>query len=196
MTFLTTTKEEIRKLFLEKRRKLDPHEVTIHSRKILEHLFESPIFYQAKHIMTYMSNQNEVQTDDLVSKAINLQKVVSVPVCNPKDTTLFPSQITGLSMIEKGYFGLREPKKEMIRPVDPKKIDLVIVPGVAFDPKGNRIGHGKGYYDRFLETLNPLVPKIGLAFQSQIVREHWHVSQWDIPMDGIMTEEGWVYKNF
>ncbi|MFT9487301.1 MAG: 5-formyltetrahydrofolate cyclo-ligase [Tepidibacillus sp.] len=193
---MSTTKEEIRKLFLEKRKAQDPHEVIIQSRKILEHLFEAPIFYHAKHIMTYMSYPNEVQTDDLVSKAINLQKKVSVPVCIPKEITLIPSQITNLSMIEKGYFGLREPKKEMIHLVNPKEIDLVIVPGVTFDHKGNRIGHGKGYYDRFLQTINHSIPKIGLAFQWQIVREPWQISQWDIPMDGILTEEGWIYKNF
>ena len=190
------TKEAIRKELLEKRSTLSDTDVHKMSTRIHEYLFESTIFYQAKQIMTYLSYPKEVQTDNLVSKALNLQKKVSIPVCVKEERDLIPSLIPDLTLVEQGYFGLREPKKEWIDPVAVDQLDLIIVPGVAFNLQGNRIGHGKGYYDRFLAKVPNHVPKIALAYQFQVLRKSWNVDSWDVPVDGILTEEGWLIKNF
>lgn len=178
------------------RKKMNDKIVMKDSLKIVEYLFNSPLFIHAKHIMTYIGLPNEVQTVHLVTKATLLQKHVSVPVCNPETINLFPSQITDLNILEKGYFGLLEPKKEFRIPIDVNQLDLIIVPGVVFDYQGNRIGHGKGYYDRFLKDIPSSTPKIAFAFQYQVVKDKWPVDSWDIPMDGLITEKGWIYKNF
>jgi len=193
---LSSKKEELRQAGLEIRKKMQESDIHKHSSKILEYLFESTIFYKSKNIMTYVSYPKEVQTDDLISKALNIGKNIVVPVCDLTNTNLIPSSISSLSLLEEGYYGLREPKKDAIKPINPESLDLIIVPGVVFDHKGNRIGHGKGYYDRFLENIPSSIPKIALAFKSQVKRESWDIGPYDIPMDGIITEEGWIYKNF
>ena len=67
---------------------------------------------------------------------------------------------------------------------------------MVFDREGNRIGHGAGYYDRFLKRIPSSIPKIALAFHYQIIKEQWTIDSWDVPMDGIITENGWIFKNF
>ncbi|TCS84568.1 5-formyltetrahydrofolate cyclo-ligase [Tepidibacillus fermentans] len=190
------TKEVIRKELLARRSSLPDHLVHTLSTRILEYLFESTMFYQANHIMSYLSYPKEVQTDNLVSKALNLQKQVSIPVCVKEERDLIPSRIQDLTIVEQGYFGLREPKKEWIDPVEVDQLNLIIVPGIAFNMQGNRIGHGMGYYDHFLRKIPKHIPKIALAYQFQIIRGNWNIDPWDIPVDGILTEEGWVVKNF
>ena len=72
--------------------------------------------------------------------------------------------------VEKGSFGILEPKEVSFKKVSPQEIDLVILPGIAFDLKGGRIGYGKGYYDRFLRKLPKRIPLIGLAYDFQVVK--------------------------
>ena len=83
-------------------------------------------------------------------------------------------------------YGILEPKKDKIKNISSDKIDLIIVPGVAFDLKGNRMGHGKGYYDRFLNLVKST--SIGLAFEFQII-ENIPVESHDKPIDMIITEK-------
>lgn len=190
------TKEDLRKRMLEKRKTINIEKEAKLSSRIIENLLESTIYYQARHIMTYLSYPREVRTDELVLKSLNLKKEISVPICIRETKNLFPSQINALTEVENGFFGLREPKKEYITSIDIEKLDLIIVPGLVFDRQGNRIGHGAGYYDRFFERVPSSIPKVALAFQYQIVKEEWRVDAWDTPMNGIITEDGWLFKNF
>lgn len=190
---MISQKEQLRREMLEKRKSFHSAEVESRSLQILEHLYRSSVFNKATHIMTYMSYPQEVQTDRLVLKALELKKHVSVPVCIRKDVTLFPSEIASLDMLETGYFGLREPKKEFLHPVSAEEIDLIIVPGVVFDRSGNRIGHGMGYYDRFFQSIPLSIPKIALAFDYQVINQVLQPDPWDIPLDGLITEKGWTF---
>ncbi len=85
-----------------------------------------------------------------------------------------------------GSYGILEPRTEKIRKTRVEDIDLIIVPGVAFDKKGNRIGHGKGYYDRLLDKTN--ATKIGLAFEFQLLKEI-PTDKHDLPIDILITEK-------
>ena len=190
------TKEDLRKRILDKRKTMNMKEETKLSSKIIENLLESTAYYHARHLMTYLGYPHEVRTDELVLKSLNLKKEVSVPICIRETKDLFPSQINSLTEVEKSFFGLREPKKEYIQPIQIEKLDLIIVPGLVFDRQGNRIGHGAGYYDRFFERVPLSIPKVALAFQYQIVKDQWRVDAWDTPMNGIITEDGWLFKNF
>lgn len=186
-------KQELRKQILEKRKNLDSVLVEENSKIISNYLINSDIFSQSKVIMTYLNYPKEVQTDYIFQAAIKQNKTVTIPVCVKESTDLIPSKITDLNQIEIGYYGLREPKKEFFNPVDPRLIELVIVPGVVFDLKGNRIGHGKGYYDTFFKKINPSAITIGLAYQFQIIEDSWNADSWDVPLDGLVTENGFIY---
>lgn len=186
-------KQELREKILTKRKNLDSSLVEKQSLLISDYLINSNLFHNSKVIMTYLNYPKEVKTDYIFRTAIKQNKTVTIPVCETKAVDLIPSKITDINQVETGYYGLREPKQEYFYPVDPKLIDLIIVPGVAFDLKGNRIGHGKGYYDNFFKKINPSAIKIGLAFQFQIIEDSWNIESWDIPMDGIITENGFIY---
>lgn len=186
-------KQELREKILAKRRNLDSALVEENSRLISDYIISSEIFRQSKVIMTYLNYPKEVQTDYIFETAIKQNKTVTIPVCEKESIDLIPSKITDINQVEVGYYGLREPKKEFFYPIDSKLIDLVIVPGVAFDLKGNRIGHGKGYYDNLFKKINPSAIKIGLAFQFQIIDDSWETDKWDVPLDGLITENGFSY---
>lgn len=90
--------------------------------------------------------------------------------------------------LESGVYGIFEPKAEYIRETDSKLVDLVLIPGVAFDERGFRVGYGAGYYDRFLEKVREDTSKIALAFELQMV-EYAHEDSHDVPIDIVLTED-------
>jgi 5-formyltetrahydrofolate cyclo-ligase len=136
------------------------------SQSIKERLFGDSVFKRAKRVMFYISFDGEVDTEEMIKGAQNLGKIVSVPVCR-RDSTLRPCMLEKGSVLKDGLYGIPEPvMKKFIRLKD---LDLVITPGVAFDKKGNRLGRGRGYYDRFLKRLSPRTAAIGLAFDFQIL---------------------------
>jgi len=136
------------------------------NRLIGSKLFRSKIFRKAKTVMFYIAFDGEVDTQEMINKAQKLGKRVVVPVCR-KDRTMRPCILHEGAKLKKGLYGIGEPTDKEYVSLD--TIDLVIVPAVAFDKKGNRLGRGKGYYDRFLKELPQGKISIGLAFDFQIL---------------------------
>lgn len=141
-------------------------------------LFRSKIFRKAKTVMFYIAFDGEVDTQEMISKAQKLGKRVVVPVCR-KDRTMRPCILHEGAKLKKGLYGIGEPTDREYVSLD--TIDLVIVPAVAFDKKGNRLGRGKGYYDRFLKELPQGKTSIGLAFDFQIL-PRIPVTAMDVPV--------------
>lgn len=150
-------------------------------------------------ILFYIAFGSEVKTQDCIIKALERNFTVTVPVCVKEkladgtyEKNLLASKLINFpSELEKNKFGLLEPKKEFVRPFPPESLDLVIVPGLAFDMKGYRIGYGAGYYDNFLpKCTNALF--VALAYQIQIV-DNVYPESWDVPVHIIITENGF-YK--
>jgi len=181
-------KKELREIILEKRNSLDKKYVLEKTKKIKETLFSLQEFKKAKTIMFYVSKDNEVYTHDMIKELFGRKKII-VPVTDFKNNGLILSELNDFSEMEPSYYGVLEPKK--IKKVNPKEINIVIVPGVAFDKKGNRIGYGKGYYDIFLKKTKAL--KIALAFDFQ-VEDKIKSEDIDVPMDMIITEKE-IIKN-
>ena len=121
----------------------------------------------------------------MIKEALNEKKVV-VPISNKKDCSLTLSELKDWDDLEASSYGILEPKKEKIKEISIDEIDLIIVPGVAFDKFGNRLGHGKGYYDRLLKNANTTI--IGLAFEFQTI-EKIPTDEHDKPVDIIITED-------
>jgi len=161
------TKDKLRSKILFNLRKQKENQRLEKSRLIKNKLFRLKVFKKAKRIMFYLAYDGEVETKEMIKEAIKQGKIVAVPVCKVKDKKIIPCKIGPDTKFKKGPYGIKEPSKMV--PLSLKELDLVIVPGVAFDKSGMRLGRGKGYYDYFLQNLSEKTTTIGLAFDFQIV---------------------------
>jgi len=181
-------KEVIRKEVLRERNALTPDAVAEKSARIVKKLVTVDGYRNAINIMTYINFRNEVQTGNFIRKAMAGGKRVSVPVTDVDNRRLTPSLLVDYpGDLQPGTWGIWEPKPECVRVLDPSELDLVVVPGVAFDLKGNRLGYGGGFYDRFLKVTKPGTVFVGLAFDFQI-RPFIFPEVYDIPVHLLLTE--------
>ncbi|MBT3465202.1 5-formyltetrahydrofolate cyclo-ligase, partial [archaeon] len=175
-------KQELRKEFLKKRKKFSIDNVVHLSKKINSNLKILKEYVNANSILFYVSFGNEVDTHELIKKAILDGKKVYVPKMNGEDIEVH--LLKDFSTLKENKLGILEPNgSEAIKSID--EINIIIIPGVAFDKKGNRIGFGKSNYDRFLKNIE--VKKIGLAYDFQVV-ENIEIEEHDIPIDILITE--------
>lgn len=181
MKFSGLNKHIIRKKILELRKNLPTYDVLKKSNEIIKKLEEIEEFKEAKKIACYISFGNEVYTHGFIKKYVET-KIISVPVVNKKE--IFLSNIKSWSELQQGAYGILEPKKEFLRICN--NVDLIIVPGIAFDKKGNRIGYGEGYYDKLLKKLNAI--KIALAYDFQLL-DKIPSEKHDVKIDIIITEK-------
>ena len=178
-------KEILRKEIKDKRIKQTKEEQRKKSKEIKENLFGLSEYRDAKTVLFYVSYDGEVFTHGMIKEAL-MGKLVVVPISNTKDETLSLSLLGSWDDLEPGSYDILEPKKECIRKISIDEIDLIIVPGVAFDFAGNRMGHGKGYYDKLLNTTKAAT--VGLCFEFQLV-EKIPTEPHDKPVDIIITEK-------
>jgi len=183
------TKAAIRKRILEQRSLLSLQEVSEKSREITGRLCSLSQYAGAGTVMAYMSFRNEVETSAFINRCIRDGKRVVLPkVQREPGMALLPYEIKDLRQdVLPGLWGIPEPDASRMNMADPLEIDIVVVPGVAFDGRRYRIGYGAGYYDRFLLSLRPDCLKVGIAFDMQIL-DKCYAEKHDIPMDLVITE--------
>jgi len=164
------------------------------SRAIMEKCVSLPEYAAARTVMCYVAVQSEVRTRDFLLQAMGEGKRVVVPYCAGDVLELF--HLEGMDELAPGVFKLLEPKAELRglpgKRVFAEELDLVMVPGVAFDRRGGRLGHGKGYYDRLLARVRPEALLVGVAFECQMFPEI-PMLPYDIYMDLVITEKA-VYR--
>jgi 5-formyltetrahydrofolate cyclo-ligase len=183
-------KQEIRERIEKQRRSLTPEWVAATSAEIVSHLKGVPQFRSAAAVHTYVAWRNEVNTHPLIKDLLAEGRRVAAPVVDLPRRTLVHSLISNFEDLRPGAFGILEPAPEKIRVVNISEIDVVLVPGVAFDLSGNRIGYGGGYYDEFLRHTGAF--KIALCYHFQIVDEV-PVRAADERVNVLVTEKG-VYE--
>ena len=182
-------KKALRKEMLNKRSKLSLKEVEEKSETIANRLFNLNQYKEANFIFSFISFKDEVNTHKIIKKSISMGKRIGVPITIPKTRELQVSELMDFDKeLALGFYDILTPKDEYIRIVPSKIIDLILVPGVAFDKRGYRVGYGGGYYDRFFANINKNVIKIGLCFEMQIIPEA-PTDSYDIPVDFILTEK-------
>ncbi len=184
-------KKEIREAILQEKVKFSKAVAKEKSLAIFNILKETDLYKNADNVMVYITldNENEVSTAPLINDLFDKGKRIFVPLTVHKTKELIVSELKDLEGdLEIGNFGVMEPKKETTRPVDPSILDLVIVPGVAFDKEGYRIGHGAGYYDRFLPRLSEKTATVSLAFDMQLI-DKVPTCCHDIAVEYIITEK-------
>lgn len=181
------TKKDIRSQYIKKRDNLFPEEITKKSDKILFQLFNMPEYKEAQHILLYADYRNEVATDKLFEDAKKRGKKIYYPKVFGQEMEFYA--VDSLDELRFGYKGIREPQENPIKRFFYKKQDntIMIVPGVAFDMKGYRVGYGKGYYDKYLSERR-MISTFALSYAFQIL-EHIPSDSYDIKMDKIITEE-------
>lgn len=190
-------RESIRIEALRRRENFSPTERATRSKQIVRHVIEwiqqnekngEGCYFDA--VMVYLSMKSEVKTGELIKTLFNQGRQIIAPVVDTKSGKLIPRCIQNLEKdLVKHRFGMLEPN-ETCPIFPPDKLQLIIVPGIAFDSSGYRLGYGKGFYDRFLPSC-PNAVTIGIAFQVQIV-EDTYPQPWDIPVQHIFTEEGLI----
>src|SRR4051794_26541430 len=161
------------------------------SRTICETFASLPEYAAAKTVLFYVDVRSEVRTRDYLATALTHAKKVVVPWCNAEgELELF--HLAAMDELATGMYRILEPRPELRhapgKVVDIHELDLVMVPGVAFDRRGARMGHGKGYYDKLLEHARPDTPLVALAFECQMFPEI-PVGAHDVFMDRIITEK-------
>jgi 5-formyltetrahydrofolate cyclo-ligase len=169
---------------LQKRNALSAGEIARLSRRVQESVVNSKEFKLAKVVGAYYAFGSEVRTDLILEKASALGKKVTLPSVEGESLTFY--ELSSGKYLVKGRFGIMEPLP--YGPVD--RIDLLVVPGIAFDKKGYRVGYGKGYYDKFLARKD--VFSMGLAYSLQLV-ESLPRGEHDIKLDAVTTEERVYY---
>jgi 5-formyltetrahydrofolate cyclo-ligase len=175
-------KKNLRVKVLAARDRLSPEQRQNKSREIEERLFSLAEFKSARTVMFFASFRTEVDTAPMIRRALAFGKRIVLPKVKNTDLGLF--EITDFSKdVSPGAWGIPEPRE--IKPVALDEIDLIIVPGAAFDRWGNRLGYGAGFYDKLLSAFNKTT--VALAFETQIlpmVPAELH----DVPIRKIATE--------
>lgn len=181
-------KHTLRKQNRERRNQMPEEEAMRKSSLILDQLLRMPEFRLAEEIYTYVSFGNEVDTFSLITSAILSGKRVYVPkVIDKKRMEFF--RIKHIGELQSGTLGILEPITDELGKLDVTKKQIMIVPGLVFDEKGNRIGYGGGYYDRYLwEQQNESLHLIAPAYEFQVVKS-LNAEELDIPVHKIVTEK-------
>lgn len=180
-------KKSLRKKMLEIRRSLSEDIKASESKTIYQNIINSDYYRNSNLIMAYVSLKDEVQTLSLMKTVINDGKKLCIPFVRDRSGIMIAAYIEDLSDLVIGEFGILAPDSNKLRIVDPKKIELILLPGVAFDYAGHRLGMGLGFYDRFLSKAIS-AKLVALAFSCQIVSDVPSEAH-DYVMDYIVTKD-------
>jgi 5-formyltetrahydrofolate cyclo-ligase len=180
-------KEAVRKMMIRRRNDLTLNEVDSLSGKIEEKLFSCKDFLNRDYVLYYLSFGKEVSTDSMIERSLRLGKTVYVPRIIKKINKLELCEIKNLETdFELNDFGIREPLD--VPAASSTKIDAIVVPGLAFDSSGGRIGFGGGYYDKLFAELPGNSLCLGIAYDFQLVSSLYQ-DVWDKKVQKIFTEK-------
>lgn len=191
------SKEQLRREMLGRRDRFSGEARRNYSEAITGILLSSDSWKKARVVMSYMSFGSEVDTLRFNAACLQEGKILALPKVEILTMELSIYSIADMEHdLEAGRWGIREPRPEICEAMDPERVDFILVPGVAFDLDGGRIGYGKGFYDRFIgkcqkKGQGPLA--VGASFGMQMV-ERIPLSPNDRPVDAVVTENGWHWR--
>lgn len=173
-------KQLLRKTIRERKRAMTEEEIQSRSAELCRKFLQSDAYRHCRTLYGYLPYNQEVRTVPILEQALADGKQVAVPKVYGDEMKFL--YLTDLSQVEKGYAGIPEPIADEPEAKDPTA--LVLMPGLAFDPQGHRIGYGGGFYDKFL-SREPEHPTLALCYEFQIV-EHLETEEFDIPVDTVI----------
>lgn len=173
-------KKTLRKQIRDQKRAMTPEQIETASRKLGELFLASDLYHNAKTIYGYLPYNQEVRTVPMLEQALADGKKVAVPKVYGEEMKFI--YLTDLTQVSDGYAGIPEPVAD--GPVAEDPTALVLMPGMAFDRQGHRIGYGGGFYDKFL-AAEPEHPTIALCYDFQMV-EYLPTEEFDVPVDCVL----------
>lgn len=194
MDDLKQIKSKIRKDMITTLESLSENEIALKTRKIENRLYDFANFIEANITMLYVGCPGEVSSQNIIAYCLDYKKIIVLPAF---DHHKFRIRLYKIDNIEKdlkqGPRGMLEPDTARCKSVPVECLDIAIIPGIAFDEKGGRIGSGEGYYDRFIPKLPITTRKVSIAFEDQIIPQVPMESH-DKHVDIIITNERTIYK--
>lgn len=164
------------------------------TRAIEDRLFEFANFLEASIALLYMNTVNEVATRNIIKRAFDYNKIVVLPVFDVEKHQMGLMKVDNLeNQLKKGPRGVHEPDTAKCKKVPIDCIDIAIVPGIAFDEKGARIGTGMGFYDRLIPNLPITTRKVALSFEDQLIQQV-PMEHHDKHIDIVITDKRIIYK--
>lgn len=183
-------KQELRSEFVSIRRAAAPAQREIWNRRIAELFADWPIYQQCRSVMFYVAMADETATAGLIEDALHRGKQVYAPLLGTQYGEMSAAVIKRPQDLVVGKYGLKMPPPDSATLAAGESIDLIVVPGVAFDRTGNRLGMGAGYYDRFFSRTRHAV-RLGLAWNCQVVAAA-PCEPHDVRMHYLLTEAGLI----
>ena len=184
---LAATKEQLRQEMRTRLTAQSATDVRVKSAEIWERLSVLGEFVTASRPLIYVSQAAEVDTRGLIQQLLAMGRQVCVPWFDKANERYVASELRDFALnLTAGRFGILEPKPEAVKPVTGDRIDAALVPGLAFDETGNRLGRGMGYFDRILRDVRGV--KIALAYDFQLLSDV-PTEAHDAPVDFIVTEK-------
>ena len=184
-------KEKIRKSMLKIRNSVPETELFERSKLVQYNVLNSSHFTNSETLGVYYPIGSEVRTEEIIQKALNLAKKVALPIIDSDKMKFYQLNLRHLedNTLVTGRFGLKEPLK---KGAEITKIDLLIVPGIAFDHEGARIGYGRGYFDRYIRGAKVSF-SLGLGYRFQLISKSLPQSDLDERINGLSTEDCVLY---
>lgn len=194
MNEISNKKKQIRREKLKIRREMNIEEKSNYDKVIKDKFFESSFYKESENIFIYISYDSEINTKDIITRAIKEGKKIYVPRTEFSTKLMNAVRIENFDNLVESRYGILEPKKD--EPfIDPNDLDLIVVPGVAFDKNGGRVGYGAGYYDRYFKRINnenkSKIVKLALAYDFQLM-DKVPTDEEDVLIDAVMTEKQFI----
>ncbi|MDE5983364.1 MAG: 5-formyltetrahydrofolate cyclo-ligase [Duncaniella sp.] len=181
---ITITKDDIRCRIRARKALLDDNERREAAERVFAMLEQTPEFMLADHILMYHSLPDELSTREFIDRW-NARKHFYLPRVNGVNLDILPYD---RSTLQLGAFHIEEPQGDNVTPVE--AIDMIVIPAVAYDRNGNRLGRGKGFYDRLLASTK--ARKVGVAYDFQLIDDDIPVDAHDVPVDIVITESRFI----
>ncbi len=186
-------KRQLRQMIISKRSTLSLQMRQNAEAEIHKRLFELDTFKSSRIISSFVSFRDEIEMKTINERILSEGKTLVLPFIDMTTKSMSFYIVNALKELELNSFGILEPNPKHHTQIENSAIDLVLTPGVAFDQRGYRLGYGGGFYDRFFSQIEKTIPKIGIAFDIQLV-DALDVEAYDLPVTQLITENG--IKNF
>lgn len=182
-------KPSLRRAMMAQRTSLTPFYRRSYDRRLAEVFCAQQFFQEAGSMLIYLAFRGEPETDAIIETAFQAGKLVAAPQARRAGKTMRALPLYNLLEVTVGEWGMREPRETAENPLAPELFDLIVVPGLAFTERGDRLGYGGGYYDRYLALIRPDALTVGIGYNFQII-DRFPTESFDRRVDRLVTPEG------